>query len=71
MNAGAVTLPYPLTGATIYPHLIDPTSPSRNFDVLGKDSKTIYFQVITGEHTPPNLELHRAGLFIPVTIEFA
>ena len=65
-----------VTCASIYPHLIDAASPSRNFDVIGNGSTsaTVFFSVIVGDSVPgpvPHTQLSRAGLFIPVTIELA
>jgi hypothetical protein len=76
-SGGSVALLGPgstLTCASIYPHLIDAASPSRNFDVIGgsSTSSTVFFQVITGDRFPgptPGKQASRAGLFVPVTIE--
>eukprot|EP01050_Picozoa_sp_SAG11_P003940 SAG11_NODE_237_length_11835_cov_11.023347_4_plen_1312_part_00 len=77
LSGGSVPLIGPgstLTCASIYPHLIDAASPSRNFDVIGRNStsETVFFQVITGDRFPgptPGKQASRAGLFVPVTIE--
>ena len=77
LSGGSVPLLGPgstLTCASIYPHLIDAASPSRNFDVIGRNStsSTVFFQVITGDRFPgptPGKQASRAGLFIPVTIK--
>ena len=48
--------------------LIDADSPSRNFDVIGRASKSVYLQLITHiPHTGPGFP--RAGVAIPVTVE--
>lgn len=77
LSGPAVPLLAPtVTCASIYPHLIDAASPSRNFDVIGNSSTsaTVFFSVIVGDRVPgpvPHKQLSRAGLFIPVTIELA
>ena len=53
-------------GATIYPHLMDAQSPSRNFDVIGANSTQVWFQFITG--VPGHVPCYRAGVAVPVTI---
>ena len=64
--AGSVTLPDEYIGATIYPHLMDAKSPSRNFDVIGTNSTEVWLTFITG--VPPHVPCYRAGVAIPVTI---
>ena len=66
--AAAFELPEPFLDRANYPHLIDADSPSRNFDVIGRASKSVYLQLITHipHHTPG---FPRAGVAIPVTVE--
>lgn len=73
-GAAKFELPEPYHGCAIYPHLIDADSPARNFDVIGKDSKSIYLQFITNDlrTVPPSESAFiRAGVSVPVTIEVA
>ena len=68
--AAAFELPGPFLDRANYPHLIDADSPSRNFDVIGRASKSVYLQLITHiPHTGPGFP--RAGVAIPVTVELA
>ena len=69
LPGGSVALPAPLTGDTIYPHLLDAASPSRNFDVLGSGGNVV-LQIICGDQIPgpSRSQASRAGLFIPIAI---
>ena len=69
-DAGTFALPEEFFGCATYPRLIDPASPSRNFDrVGGGSSAEVYLLFSTGLSPSIKGEFRRAGVAVPVRIE--